>query len=639
MPHHNPSGSSMLPHLAAALAVTVALPALATVAVDSTNFANLSLEELGDIQVTSVSRRVERLADVAASVFVIRSDEIRRAGATTLPEALRLAPNLQVARVDARNYAITARGFNSPFANKMLVLVDGRTVYSPLFSGTFWDAQDVVLADIERIEVISGPGATVWGANAVNGVINIITRKAGETQGGLLTAGGDRLQRTGAARFGAPLGRGHYRLYAKHASADDTRNAAGLSTRTGWQRSQAGFRVDLPQLTLSGDAYKGDLHQAGTRDIFIKGANLLSRSSWNLGSGSDLRVQAYIDHTSRDQPGAFVEHLNTFDVDLQHTWSAGQHVLVWGGGHRKAYDRLANGPAFAFLPARRQLAWTNLYAQDEFRVDALRITAGLKLERNSYTGLEHLPYLSAAWDGIKDHLLWASLARAVRVPSRIDHDLYAPSNPPVVAGVPRYTLAGGPDFVSETAKVAQLGWRGEPLPRTHFAVTLYYSEYDRLRTLEPNTMGAGAVFMNKGEGDTRGVELSGSWDISPSWRLSAGHVSQHANLRAKPGSMDAAGATGLANNDPGSWSIVRSSHDLSGNVELDLTLRRVGSLPRPVVPAYRALDVRLGWEIRPDLELAVIAHNLLASGHAEFGAPAARSIIERSVFGRLTWRF
>jgi iron complex outermembrane receptor protein len=619
--------------------LALAWPAQATVAVDSNNFANLSLEELGSIQVTSVSRRVERLADVAASVFVIRGDEIRRAGATTLPEALRLAPNLQVARVDARNYAITARGFNNPFANKMLVLIDGRTVYSPLFSGVFWDAQDVVLADIERIEVISGPGATVWGANAVNGVINIITRSAADTQGGLLTIGGDKGQRNGAARLGAPLGTGHYRLYAKHASADDTRNATGVSTRTGWQRSQAGFRVDLSSLTISGDAYKGDLHQAGTRDIFIKGANLLGRSNWNLGPGSDLRLQAYLDHTSRDQPNAFVEHLNTFDLDLQHTLAFDQHVLVWGGGYRKAFDRLSNGAAFSFLPAKRDLAWSNVYAQDEWRHNALRVTAGLKLERNSYTGLEHLPYLSVAWDGAANHLLWGSLARAVRVPSRIDHDLYAPSNPPVVAGVPRYGIAGGPDFISETAKVLQLGWRGEPLPRTHYAVTLYYSEYDRLRTLEPNPKGAGSAFLNKGEGDSSGIELSGSWDISPTWRISAGHVAQRAHLRAEPGSADAVGATGLANNDPASWSTLRSSHDLSSNMELDFTLRRVGALPRPVVPSYTALDIRFGWEIRPDLELSLIARNLLAADHPEFGAPASRSVYERNVFGRLTWRF
>jgi iron complex outermembrane receptor protein len=612
------------------------------------NFASLSLEELSDIQVTSVSKKVERLGNTAASVFVIGSDDIRRAGATTLPEALRLAPNLQVARVDARNYAVTARGFNSPFENKLLVLIDGRAVYSPLFSGVYWDAQDAVLEDIERIEVISGPGATLWGANAVNGVINIITRSAADSQGTLLTAGGDRDRdrKTGAARHGGKLGSGgHYRIYAKYAQADDSRRADGVSTGTGWRRHQAGFRIDSAAFggsaTLQGDAYDGSLRQAGTRDIRIGGANLLARVTRTLAGGSELRLQAYLDHTQRDQPNAFVEHLNTADLELQHTLNlSATQQLIWGGGQRVAYDRVDNGRAFGFLPGARDLSWTSLFAQDDISLTpTLRLTGGLKVERNTYTGREYLPSLSMAWQAAPEHLVWSSLSRAVRVPSRIDRDLYAPTNPPIVNGVPRYAIAGGPQFVSEVAKVVQLGYRGQPLPRLSYAMTLYYSQYERLRTLERNPAGAGLVFLNQASGASRGAELSGRWDVTDHWRLSAGLSAQRLEVHTEPGSTDVSGATGLANNDPSSWSMLRSSYDLSDTVELDLSLRHVGALQRPMVPDYTALDLRVGWKIHPDVELSVLAQNLLASDHAEFGGLPGRSVFERNVFARVSWRF
>lgn len=609
------------------------------------DFASLSLEELTNIQITSVSRRSERLVDTPAPVYVIRGAEIRRAGASTLPEALRLAPNLQVARLDARNYAVTARGFNSAFENKLLVLIDGRTVYSPLFSGVYWDAQDVVLEDVDRIEVISGPGATIWGANAVNGVINIITRRAADTQGSQVSLGGGRDVRDGSVRYGGRAGGGYYRVYGKYAQGEDSETAAGRNTQTGWRRRQAGFRYDLPglggDLTLQGDAYHGSLHQAGTREIETGGANLLARHTRLLSGGSELRVQAYLDHTERDQPNAFIEHLDTFDLDLQHTLRLNAaNLLIWGGGYRQARDHVTNGANFAFLPGDEILAWTNIYAQDELRLAAtLRLNLGLKLERNSYTGTEKLPYLSVAWDVHPDHMLWASLSRAVRVPSRIDRDFYSPAAPAVVNGVPQYTIAGGPDFVSEVARVVQAGYRGQPRPSLSYAATLYYSEYSRLRTLEPNAAGPGAVFRNQANGTSYGIELSGTWSVTPRWRLTAGYTAQHLELELAPGSQDLAGSTGLANNDPRAWSSLRSSWDLTDDLELDAGLRHVGSLPRPSVPAYTAGDIRLGWRLRRDLELSVQALNLFADGHAEFGSAAGRSSWDRQLTARVTWRF
>ncbi|MFZ3287808.1 MAG: TonB-dependent receptor, partial [Telluria sp.] len=412
-----------------------------------------------------------------------------------------------------------------------------------------------------------------------------------------------------------------------------------------WQRRQVGFRIDADAagaaMTLQGDAYQGRLHQAGTRDIAIDGANLLARLERTLAGGSALRLQAYVDHTTRDQPNAFVEHINTLDLELQHTLNlSASQQLIWGGGHRIAYDRVDNDNKFAFLPGARDLAWTNVFAQDQISLTpALRLTAGLKAERNSYTGLEYLPSLSLAWQVAPDHLVWASLARAVRVPSRIDRDFYSPANPPLVAGVPRYGVAGGPDFDSEVARVAQLGLRARPLSALSYSLKLYYSQYERLRTLEPNQAGTSLVFMNRAFGATRGAEFSTRWDVNSDLRITGGVTVQHLALRTEPGSGDVSGAIGVGNNDPRHWALLRVSHDLSDALELDLSLRHVGRLPKPAVPAYEALDLRLGWSIRPGLELSLLAQNLLGSRHAEFGAEPARSAFGRSVLARLSWRF
>jgi iron complex outermembrane receptor protein len=632
---------------AAPLALAVLLGAFATQAsadmAAADNFASLSLEELGQIEITSVSKKAEKLTAAAAPVFVISADDIRRSGALTLPEALRLAPNLQVARVDSRNYAITARGFNTPFANKLLVLVDGRAIYSPLFSGVFWDAQDVVLEDVERIEVISGPGATLWGANAVNGVINIITRSAAETHGGYMSVAGDADINSATIRYGGKLGGGNYRVYAKSMRGDDGVRANGAIDRTGWKRDQLGFRIDsgASGLSLQGDVYDGKLHQDGTADIAIGGANLVARMNRRLAGGSELRLQAYLDHTQRKQPGAFVEHLNTVDFDAQQSLalSAGHH-LVWGGGHRVAYDRVQNGSNFGFLPASRNLAWTNLFAQDDFLLaPTLRLTAGLKAERNSYTGVEYLPHLNLAWQLNPSQLLWGSLARAVRVPSRIDNELYAPTSPPLVDGVPQYVIGGGPGFVSEVAKVAQIGLRGQPRPTLSYAATLYFSRYDRLRTTELNPSGPGFVFLNGATGTSRGAELSARWDVQRNWRMTAGLSAQSSHTEAVVGSIDAAGAANLTGGDPSVWGTLRSSFDLSERLELDLNLRHVGKLRSPEVKAYTALDVRVGWKIMRQVELAIMARNLIASDHAEYGAGPLSPESGRTLMGRLSWRF
>ena len=628
----------------ALVAALLAAPvAAAVVPAQDEDIAELSLEELANIQVTSVSRRSEPLSDAAASIFVITGNDIRRAGATSLPEALRLAPNLQVARVDARNYAVTARGYSSPFENKLLVLIDGRTVYSPLFSGVFWDVQDVVLDDVARIEVISGPGATLWGANAVNGVINIITKSSAATQGALLAATIGRDARDGAVRYGGRLaGDGHYRAYAKHAENDDTHTATGATSQTGWHRDQAGFRTDWGHsahgLTVQGDVYDAQLRQAGTPNIRVAGANLLGRGARTFADGSSATVQLYWDHTERDQPRAFHERLDTFDLQVQHAVRIRGNHIVWGGGYRLGRDRVENGPAFGFLPGTLDLHWANLFAQDEIALrDDLRLTAGLKIEDNNYTGVEVLPTLRLAWNPRPASLVWTSLSRAVRAPSRIDRDFYSPIKPRVVNGVPQYAVAGGPGFESETAKVFELGYRAQPSATLSYATTLFFSRYDRLRTLEPNPSGPGSVFENQADGLTRGIEAWASWQAADAWRLSGGGVVQRVGTTLRPGSRDLTGTTGLFTSDPTHYWQVRSSYDIGAGQEFDVTLRHVGALPRPAVPAYTAVDARWGWRIRPGVDLSIIGHNLFDPRHAESGAPATRSEYERALAVRVVW--
>lgn len=640
--------SSRLPAFRAtsitAVVLALAIPAQASLR-NSADLAGLSLEELANIPVTSVSKRSEPLSSAPASIFVITERDIRRSGATSLPEALRLAPNLQVARVDSRNYAITARGFNNPFANKLLVLIDGRAVYTPLFSGVFWDAQDVVLEDIERIEVISGPGATMWGANAVNGVINVITRSAADTQGGLASVGASAHERSGVLRHGGTLDNGgHYRIYGKHADYDDVERADGTRVLTGWRRQKAGFRADWGDaadgIKLQGDLYDGRLHQQGTADIRISGANLLGQINRTLDDDSSVNLQAYWDYTERHQPGAFNEHLNTVDLEFRHAFDMGAaHHLMWGGGYRLAMDRVQNANAFAFLPESLDMHWANLFVQDEIALrDDLKLTAGLKLEDNSYTGVEALPTLRLAYQPSDQELLWGSASRSVRAPSRIDRDLYAPASPLIIGGVPRHIIAGGPEFDSEVAEVVEIGYRSQPSASLSYSLTAFHAFYDKLRTLERNPSGFDSIFGNLAKGKTRGIEMWGSWQASSAWRLSGGLVVQNIDTSLKPGSTDTSGTTGLAPNDPSHYWTLRASHDISENQELDLTIRRVGALHESGLPAYTTADVRYAWDIRPDLEMAIVGQNLLDSAHPEFGTAPGRVEFERSIFVKLTWR-
>ncbi|MBI5278815.1 MAG: TonB-dependent receptor [Burkholderiales bacterium] len=594
------------------------------------SIADLSLEQLSSIEVTTVAKRVQRLADVAGSVYIINAEDIRRSGAATLPEALRLAPNLQVARADANQYAITARGFNSVLANKMLVLVDGRTVYSPLFSGVFWEAQDVVLEDIERIEVLSGASGTLYGSNAVTGVISIITRSAADTQGTLVKAVAGNEERNGAVRYGGAAGDLHYRLYAKRSLRNASRLAAGGAVRDAFRRTHAGFRADGARgdasFMVQGEVYTSTIDQApAPREV--NGAHLMGRYVRDLGSGGRWQLQAYHDRSERDQPGAIRDTLGTWDVEFEHlSRPLPAHELLWGAGWRLQDDRLTNlAPAtFALLPTDRRNRLWHLFVQDDFELrEKLRVTLGLKAEHNDFTGLELLPNARLAWEFGSNRLLWASASRAVRTPARVDRDFFG------------LGISGGPNFQSETTQVLEVGLRAQPLPRVSWAMTLFHHEFDRLRSLDA---GPGGVTINNNfRGRLKGIETWGQWRLGDTWRLDAGYAWQRLRTEALPGTAPLRGTASLGN-DPRYRFKLASSWDLPNRMELDVHLRRVGALPAPVVPAYTTVDLRWGWRARPDLELSLTLRNASGERHVEWGAPAARAEFGRSWLLRALWR-
>ena len=597
----------------------------------------LSFEELANIQVTSVSKRSESISNAAASIFVITNTDIQRSGATSLPEALRLAPNLQVAQDNARNYAVSARGFGSVFSNKLLVLIDGRTVYTPLYSGVFWDAQDVVLEDIDRIEVISGAGATLWGANAVNGVINIITKNAAQTQGALVSIAGSNSEQYSALRYGGTLNNGgSYRVNAKHAEYDDTHQELNnKSLQDGLRRDKVGFRSDWEKgndkYTFQGDFYNGYLHEPITRDVQISGANILARANKMLSNGSNLSIQGYVDYTYRDQANAFTENLTTTDIEIKHDWKISERQnFTWGGGYRIGFDRIENDNKFAFLPEKKNLHWGNIFAQDEINLtDSLRLTLGLKLEHNSYTGVESLPNARLGWKFADNQFAWASASRSIRAPSRFDTDLFVPTVAP-------FFLAGSPDYQSEIANTYEIGYRAAPTAKTSVSVTGFYTEYDKLRTLELNSSGS-FIFTNNASGRSHGVEVWGGWQALENFKFSGGLVIQEININTP--ATDVLRAFSLGSNDPSSHSILRVSYDITPNHLIDATIRHVNKLTDPAVPAYTALDLRYGWQINRDIELSIVGKNLLDPKHAEFSGASTRPDYDRSLFAKVQWNF
>jgi len=625
--------------------------------------ADLSIEELANIEITSVSKRPERLHQAAASVFVITAEDIRRAGSRSLPEALRLAPNLVVARASNAGYFISARGMNgtsnSP-ANKLLVMIDGRSVYSPLFSGVFWDEPDVMLEDVERIEVISGPGGTLWGVNAVNGVINITTRPARDTRGSLAVLRADEDGGQLAFRHGAGEGGGDdnrstnggwrrdWRVYGKVFSARHGELATGAALDDEWTQGQVGLRADftrgVDRFGVNANAWRGRQGQpapgaiaapgvaaAGLGDIDTHGANLTGQWERALAGGASLSAQASWGTRYRRVPPAFTDSVDIADVQFQHALApVNAHSIVWGGEYRHIRDHVDNSRFVAFWPAHDNQSWTSIFGQDEIALrDDLRLTAGARFERNPYTGTEFLPNLRLSWRAAPAHTFWTAASRTVRAPSRLDVDVRVPGAPP-------YLLAGGAGVRSEVARVFELGYRGQAGRLVSYSVTAYRNLYDHLRTQDISPDGRMIVFGNLMEGRASGLEAWGSLQASDAWRISAGFTALHETFSLKPGSADL-GSLATTGRDPSHTAQLRSDYAIDGARDLQLTLRRVGALATPAVAGYTALDARFGWRVRPGVEVSVIGTNL-NGGHAEYGSALVRTEVPRTVGVKVVWQ-
>ena len=598
------------------------------------DLARLSLEELAMVEVTSVSRRPEALADAAAAIYVISNEDIRRSGATSLPEALRLAPNLNVQRVNSVDYAISARGFNGyETSNKLLVLLDGRSIYSTLSSGVFWDTRDVMLQDVERIEVISGPGGALYGSNAMNGVINIITRPAADTRGTLISVGAGDDDADWALRHGGDLpGNGAWRAYAIGHVRGESRSPAGLEANDDAEGMRAGARADWTagdhRLTLQGDVFDNQVtineDLLGT-EAHVRGGNVLGRWTAPL-AGGELQVQAFYDAYEREEP-ATLEESETWDLSVQHAMERGRHRIVLGAGHRQVDSRFTAPPGGAFLdPPQRTLTLTNLFAQDQIALGGgLTLTLGAKFEDNSFSGQEFLPSVRLAWQRPGGDLLWGAISRASRTPNRIERDLTLPG------------FLVGADFRSETATAYELGYRSNPLPRLSFSINGFYNVYDDLRTVSVTPVTFLPLRLtNNGEAETWGVEAWGSYDVTPAWRLSAGLSTLTKDYEATPSLEDISGLISVGD-DPEHQLLVRSQHDLTDAVELDVRLRAVDDLA--AVDGYVEADVRLGWRLTDQLELSVTGRNLLEDRRIETGDPARGRAFGRSVFGALQVSF
>lgn len=603
----------------------------------------LTLEELLDLEVTTVSRRAERFAEAASAITVLSDEEIQRSGATTLADLMRLATGLHVARSDGRAWAIASRGFNLVASNKLLVLLDGRSLYTPLFSGVLWDAQDTLLADLDRIEIVRGPGATMWGANAVNGVINIQSKAARDTVGTLIIAGGGNEERRFAmVRHGVQLGEGvHARVYVKEFQRDDLVFANGQDAGDDWRMWQGGFRLDAARagratFGMQGDLYRGLLGGTNRRTSRIQGGNILGRFSHDLGSDRSLSAQLYYDHVERMVPLQFWEKRRTIDFDTQFNFGAAGGKLFTAGVHaRSSADRTGRDGTVRFDPPDRRITVLSGFVQYEADIhEKLGLTGGVKFEHHSSSGFEFQPSLRAAWRPTNHTTVWTAVSRAVRTPTRLDDDLQVVPAANVVA------IRGDPEFRSEKMTAVEAGYRVNLPSKWAFDVSLFYNRYDELRSQEPSSPSPFPfVLRNKLNAETWGGEASLMVQVNERLRTRAMYSRLHKRLWFDSGSADPTGGA-AEGNDPRDIVTLTALFDLSKRWQFDATVRHVGALPNPVVPSYTALDVRVGWRPTERWELSAVGQNLLDRSHREFGAQSATAReVERSIYGKVTWRF
>ncbi|MBQ0720773.1 MAG: TonB-dependent receptor [Gammaproteobacteria bacterium] len=669
-----------------ALLNSLMISSLAVVATANSASANtleqlkgFSLSQLADLEVSIAGKAPQKTREVAAAISVLTQEDIRRSGASTIPDLLRLVPGLQVARIDAHNWVVSSRGFGDRVTNKLLVMIDGRSIYSHVFSGVFWDQHDVVLEDIERIEVIRGPGASVWGANAVNGVINIITRSALDTQGttAVTATAGNEGGYTSLRTSGALGEDGAYRAYGKYRNQDDAVFADGSRAADGWDDWRTGFRMDWrgdndTHVTLQGDLHRGDFSERirvldfappfsvpRNDNIDAWGHNLLARWSTTLSDGGHSELQAYYDKQQRDQ-WTLEESTSTYDINYNYRFPhLGTHRLITGAGYRYIDNSLPTGDLSIgqvriFTPEHRDDELFSFFVQDEVELlsDTLWLTLGVKLEENDYSGFEYQPNLRLRWAFNEGHMLWAAVSRAVRTPSRAEHDGFMAldiinTGPPPVALV----LTGNTDLDSEELIAWELGYRFTGSDTFSVDLNLFFNDYDDLRSAEslgivpappvaPPALGLLIATTNGLYAESYGLETSLSWQPSDQWQVNLSYTYLDIQMHKRSFSSDffANSSEGLS---PENQLTIGSYYKLKNNLQLNLTGRYVDELPTNNTDAYFALDANLQWQFKPGLSLSLIGRNLLDPEHRETSdtfLSTEETLVQRELYLKLDWQ-
>jgi len=636
-----------------------------------------SIEDLMNIQVTSVSKTEQTLSQTASAVFVISQEDIRRSGAMNIPDLLRMVPGMNVSQINANTWAVSARGFNARFSNELLVLVDGRPVYTQTTGGVFWEVLDLPLEDIERIEVIRGPGGSVWGANAVNGVVNIITKKTSDTRGGLVVAGGGNIdQGFGTLQYGGKVANEvDYRVYAKYLNQDHFPDPTGQDGGEGWHMLQGGFRTDSvlsarDTLMFQGNVYSAREGSPSTyfpsvtslapmdNDLAVNLSGGVIQGAWNhtFSPHSDTTLQISYDRYQRND--TLRESRGTLDIDFQHHFSGwSRQNVVWGLSYQYSASHSDGGLTASLVPGNLATQLFGAFIQDEIAIvpDRLFLTVGTKLEHNYYTGFTFMPSTRVAWTPSPHHTLWAAVSKADRTPAAIDASLRATlSGFPVSAGVPvLLTLVGNPQLKNEGLMAYEMGYRTTVLKQLSIDFTAYYNNYTDQDTEEPS-----APFMedtpppphlilpiieeNLMHGESHGVEVAVNWQVTHRWILSPGYAFEEIHMHLAPTSHDTTSVSEAEGSSPEQSAQLRSHLLLWRGLVLDTSAFFVGRITDPSEPSYTRLDSQLSWHFREHTSLSFVGQNLIKDHHEEFvdSTESARStLVKRSAYVKLSWQF
>lgn len=670
------------PHIVSALFVLLFLMVQGPMARElPQELLEMSVTDLMNLEIYSVSKKEQKLADAAGAIFVITQEDIKRSGATTIPDLLRMVPGVDVARIDANKWAVSVRGFNSRFANKLLVLIDGRTVYTPVYSGVYWDTQDVLLDDVLRIEVIRGPGAALWGANAVNGVINILTKRAQETQGGLITAGmGTEEKGFGSFRYGSKLENGaYYRIYGKVFDRDDGRDSSLGGAGDAWRAYHLGFRSDweassTDSWTFQGDTVNGTAGEKVPTFSLLPPYTKLVQDDWDfndtyvmskwartLSPTSDLKAQFYYDFNTRKKIQLGFD-VHTVDLDFQHTLQWGERqAITWGAGYRHHVYTLESGTAITTESAQEEDKLFSAFLHDDITLiaDRLHFIVGTKIEHNDYSGFEVQPNARLLWTPVEGHSAWTSISRAVRTRSLAESmvngtlGVIPPGSPENPTPWPaRILVFGNDNLASEDLVSAELGYRFRAFSTFWVDLCTFYNVYENLVTMEtgkfqlkplpvPHILVPATAGDNM-RGDTYGFEAALEWDLKKQLRFRAAYTLLRMELETTGGSNDRVSA-GQVDQSPHHQFSLRCLMDLPHDVTADFWLRFVDRVPSMKTDSYVSGDLRLAWKPWKNFELAVVGQNLFDAQHYEFGKDmylqAVPTAVERSMYGKITWSF